>query len=62
MVQFKGSDRANFKNFNLKIFHNLPLSGHFKTCIDSSLNKTRLITMRSKPDYVEFVLFCCSCC
>ena len=39
MVQFKGSDRANFKNFNLKLFYNSLFSGHFKTCIDSILNK-----------------------
>ena len=39
MVQFKGSGRANFKSFDLKIFYNLLFSCHFKTCIDSSLNK-----------------------
>ena len=39
MVQFKGSDRANLKNINLKLFYNLLFSGHFKTRIDSSLNE-----------------------
>ena len=39
MVQFKGSGIGNFRNFNLKLFYNLLFSGHFKTCIDSSLNK-----------------------
>ena len=39
IVQFKGSGRANFKNFNLILFYNLLFSGYFKTCIDSSLNK-----------------------
>ena len=39
MVQLKGSCRANFKNFILKFFYNLLFSGHFETCIDSSLKK-----------------------
>ena len=39
MVQFNGSGRANFKDFDLKLFQNLLFSGHFKICIDSSLNK-----------------------
>ena len=39
MVQFKGSGRANFRNSNLKLFHNLLFSGHFKTSIDSGFTK-----------------------
>ena len=39
MVQLKVSGRFNLKKYNLKLFYNILFSDHFKTCIDSILNK-----------------------
>ena len=40
MVQFRGSGWANLKKNNMKLYYNSLFSGHFETCIDSSLNET----------------------
>ena len=39
MVQFKGSDRANFEKIIMKLHYTLLFTGNFEIYIDSSLNE-----------------------